>query len=248
MNRLGTSRIDVDRITCTALNLQHDGAGQAGRVGNGCAGDPADPGEKLGLPRVLGRDLNLVGLEPDDIAINRQNVGGRRRPGHWSHGGRDIRPVSAEGGGLVVPSLVLREAPVIGVWVADSRNRNAVNMLMDVDGRGRTGDAIGRGGHQGDAGDAGSADSRSGIPGSGARRTVCRNIEGSGVAGRKLDPDQERLSQSIPGGRRKYLGSSHVQGQVSCRAQGDAFHGPVIGSGAAFADTAGEGRSKTDGQ
>jgi hypothetical protein len=133
-------------------------------------------------------------------------------------------------------------------------NLDAIDVLVNVDGRGRAADALDDRGDDGDSGSSGTAHGGAGIPSAGAGGAVAGDREwGGGVRvtarDNKLNSDAEDgAAGGILGGGAEDLSAADIDGEVGAGAQRNGLHASVAGVAAALAKTAGEGDDEGDGQ
>ena len=81
-----------------------------------------------------------------------------------------------------------------GGWVSALTDLNAVDVLVNIDGRGRAADAVDDGGYDGDPGSAGAANGDGGVPCAGAGVAIALLIErGAAAFGLPLCDDKSNV-------------------------------------------------------
>src|SRR5216684_979604 len=250
--------IYCDRVPSLALapDLEVDGLDQTGRVRKGAAGGPRDAGKKVGNAGGLGGGLSLVehvGLIWGHEGNCGDHTGVARRPTHGADGVGDVHVV-AVGDPLELPGLPLGKAVIRGRLGLGLCDLNAVDVLVDVDGRGWAADALDDRSDDGDPGSSGTAKGGAGIPGAGAGGAIAGDREWCGgvrvTAGdNKLNADADYgAAVDIRGAGAEELSAANVDGEVGGWVQRNGLHCSAIGVGTAFAKAAGEGDDKGDDQ
>src|SRR5258708_3896756 len=149
---------------------------EAGRVWEWAAGGLGDACKKVGDAGGLGGGLNLVRQECLQGGVCGENPSIAIRPGHGADGIGDVHVV-AVGDSLELPCLSLRKAVVLRRLSLSLDHFYAIDVLVNVDGRGRAADAFDDRGDDGNSGRSGAADGGGGGPGAGAREPTSCNPE-----------------------------------------------------------------------